>query len=87
MKWDCDTRRYRKKPVEIEAAGPLTHENAAGIAYWCGGRVSRALDKVAIETLEGVVTASLGDYVIRGVQGEHYPCKPDIFAVTYEVVT
>jgi hypothetical protein len=39
---------------------------------------------VAIETLEGVMVASPGDYIIRGVQGEFYPCKPDIFAATYE---
>ncbi len=37
-----------------------------------------------IETLEGVMTAQVGDYVIEGVKGEHYPCKPDIFALTYE---
>jgi len=39
---------------------------------------------LTIETLEGVMTASVGDYVIRGVQGELYPCKPDIFEKTYE---
>jgi hypothetical protein len=39
---------------------------------------------IAIETLEGVMVANAGDYVIRGVQGEFYPCKPDIFAATYE---
>ena len=37
-----------------------------------------------IHTLEGVMTASLGDYIIKGVQGEFYPCKPDIFEATYE---
>lgn len=40
--------------------------------------------RIAIDTLEGVITASPGDYIIRGVQAEHYPCKPDIFAATYE---
>jgi hypothetical protein len=39
-----------------------------------------------IETLEGTMTASPGDFIIRGVQGEFYPCKPDIFAETYEPV-
>lgn len=39
-----------------------------------------------IKTLEGVMTASVGDWIIRGVQGEFYPCKPDIFAATYEPV-
>lgn len=37
-----------------------------------------------VETLEGTMTADLGDWIIRGVQGELYPCKPDIFAATYE---
>lgn len=39
---------------------------------------------IVIETLEGDVTAQVGDWIIRGVQGELYPCKPDIFAATYE---
>jgi hypothetical protein len=39
-----------------------------------------------IETLEGTMTASLGDWIIKGVAGEFYPCKPDIFALTYELV-
>ena len=41
---------------------------------------------IAIDTLEGVMRASAGDWIIRGVQGEFYPCKPDIFAATYEPV-
>jgi hypothetical protein len=40
-----------------------------------------------IETLEGIMRADVGDYIIRGVKGEIYPCKPDIFAVTYELET
>jgi len=39
-----------------------------------------------IDTLEGVMTANKGDYIIQGVQGEIYPCKPDIFEMTYEIV-
>ncbi|MEO3922683.1 hypothetical protein ABGB07_02190 [Micromonosporaceae bacterium B7E4] len=39
---------------------------------------------IAIDTLEGTMRAVVGDWIIRGVQGEHYPCKPDIFAATYE---
>ncbi|WP_204664866.1 hypothetical protein [Dyadobacter sandarakinus] len=41
-------------------------------------------DKILIPTLEGVMEASLGDWIIRGVNGEFYPCKPDIFEKTYE---
>ncbi len=80
-------KRYRKKPIVIEAMGPLTHDNAASIAHWCSGGVTRALDAVGIETLEGIMRADLGDWVIKGVQGEFYPCKPDIFDATYEQVT
>jgi hypothetical protein len=89
--------RYRKKPVEIEASRLRPDgSNAAALAEWCGGRVRNALAKatdpdsltryVDIETLEGTMTASPGDYVIRGVQGEFYPCKPDIFAATYDSI-
>lgn len=42
--------------------------------------------KVAIHTLEGTMTADIGDYIITGVHGEQYPCKPDIFEETYEIV-
>lgn len=42
---------------------------------------------IKIETLKGTMKASVGDYIIKGVNGEFYPCKPDIFAKTYEEVT
>jgi hypothetical protein len=45
-----------------------------------------AMGQLDIPTLEGVMTASPGDWIIRGVQGEFYPCKPDIFEATYEAV-
>ena len=54
----------------------------------CGGHNDVGTHVLRIETLEGPITASPGDWVIRGIQGEFYPCKPDIFAATYdEVVT
>ena len=90
-----EPQKFRKKPVEIEAMGPLDDENAAAIAEWCGGRVwidsmiypeDLRHPSVDISTLEGDMTASPGDWVIRGVAGEFYPCKPDIFAATYEAV-
>ncbi len=46
----------------------------------------RADDKLHVNTLEGSITASMGDWIIKGVQGEFYPCKPDIFNATYELV-
>ena len=84
------TERYRKKPVVIEAM-QLVGENAAEVAAWCGGLVESAdcsgdgpLYVVRIDTLEGSMIAGLGDYVIRGVKGEFYPCKPDIFEQSYD---
>lgn len=83
---------YRKRPVVIEAM-QFIGENAAEVAAWCGGLVESADCSgdgppyvVRIDTLEGSMLAGRGDYVIRGVQGEHYPCRPDIFEATYEAV-
>jgi hypothetical protein len=80
--------RYRKKPVVIEAV-QFTGDNALAIVKWMGARyVSTGVDgdRLIIPTLEGDMTASLGDWVIKGVQGEFYPCKPSIFEATYEPV-
>jgi hypothetical protein len=85
--------QYRKKPVVIEAfPWDGTAEGARPIINWVldGDGVARyhaTPAAIAIDTLEGVITASPGDWIIRGVQGEHYPCKPDIFDATYEAVT
>lgn len=83
--------KFRKKPVVIEAR-QLTNTNAGEIARWCFGKVrggpgggSRG-GTVLIDTLEGTHLASVGDWVIEGVHGEFYPCKPDIFEATYEPV-
>ena len=86
-------QRFRKRPVEIEAV-QFTRDNGTIVAKWCGGRwvaerkpsdASDVAERVEIPTLEGVMRASLNDWVIKGVQGEFYPCKPEIFAATYEV--
>ena len=84
--------KYRKKPVVIEAMQHKKPETPYGIAEWCGGTVKCDTHKVEdatieIETLEGTMRADYGDFIIKGVQGEFYPCKPDIFAATYEEVT
>ena len=75
--------RYRKKPVVVDAT-QFTEANAhtfvgPGIA------LSRTADGqfLRIDTLEGTMTADVGDWIITGVNGERYPCKPDIFAKTY----
>lgn len=79
---------FRKRPVVIEArqfthaAGPF---EAEALAKWCGGELNlRAGPAIQIKTLEGVMQADNGDWIIKGVKGEFYPCKPDIFAATYE---
>lgn len=88
--------RYRKKPVVIEAEqlpnlhlSPDTAAAWSRIAAWCGGQVTAdALGMaVLINTPEGQMRADPGDWVIKGVKGEFYPCKPDIFAATYDEVT
>lgn len=84
--------KYRKKPVVIEAVRVPTedqfveHGRLLGWFYNHGfNSFLVAADKgYDIETLEGVMHASPGDWIIRGVKGEFYPCRPDIFAATYE---
>ena len=82
--------KFRKKPVVIEAR-QWVGGNGFHLANWCGGHVVKALDpsqtKIVIPTLEGDIAASHDDWIIRGVQGEFYPCKPDIFDATYEQVS
>lgn len=75
--------KYRKKPIEIEAMQYLG-DNATDIVKFMGaGSDAKAFDGT-INTLEGKLHISKGDWIIRGVKGELYPCKPDIFEATYE---
>lgn len=79
----------RKKPVEVEAF-KLTQDNAGILADWCKGLLVKRADNfessIQIMTLEGVMTARQGDYIIKGVAGEFYPVAPAIFEQTYEVL-
>lgn len=75
--------KFRKKPVVINAER-LTAENRVALIEWVGGDAEPHDDGVLIQTLEGVHLAGFGDWIIQGVKGEFYPCKPDIFAMTYE---
>lgn len=93
--------KYRKKPVVIEAI-QYTGHNGWQIENWAkengSNRVilqSPVLEAtednptgayLQVQTLEGIMTASVGDFIIKGVSGEFYPCKPDIFEKTYEPV-
>ena len=77
--------RFRKRPVEIEARlfdPGQDYDVACEAVAWCDG--SATDEGCEIPTLEGVMLAQPGDWIIRGIQGEFYPCKPDIFAATYE---
>lgn len=80
--------KFRKKPVEIEAwLFDGSWESAKPVVQMADGVVWSARGDggyVSIKTPEGVMEASPGDWIIRGVKGEFYPCKPDIFAATYE---
>ena len=88
--------KYRKKPVEIEAYKFDGSSSEAGkIKKWMeigeypkrGGIGTQDLGRIIeIQTLEGVITARAGDWIIKGVEGEFYPCKPDIFKKNYEKV-
>ena len=92
--------KFRKKPVVIEAI-QLTEELA--LSCLCdrvpgpfGLHVSGSYHperrevnhaRISIKTLEGTMNANLNDWIIKGVKGELYPCKPDIFNATYDVIT
>ena len=78
--------KYRKKPIVVEAI-KWTGDNVKEISKFMGAsHISYDLwnCKISIATLEGIMEASMGDYIIKGVQGEFYPCKLDIFQKTYE---
>lgn len=78
--------KYRKKPVVIEAL-QYTGENADEIIEFTKCLAQVGVSKsLIISTLEGDHIASVGDYIIKGVKGEFYPCKPDIFEQTYEKI-
>ena len=86
--------KYRKKPAVIEAI-QWNGENIEEVKNFAGDLISYALccrfdnlvkHEVIIKTLEGNMFADVGDFIIKGVKGEVYPCKPDIFKMTYEMV-
>lgn len=90
MSEEITATRYRKKPVVVEARQLVDDlRNHTAIATWItvnGGDVDVPFAEpcLYIETLEGRMRADIGDWIIKGVKGEFYPCKPDIFAATYE---
>lgn len=78
-------KQYRKKPVVIEAV-QWTGDNRSEIFAFVGKfAVWGDVSGMMIKTLEGQHIASVGDYIIKGVNGEFYPCKPEIFEKTYDL--
>ena len=81
---------YRKKPVVIEAM-LLTEENGHLVWEWADSKPLKnwkgEVEGLRIYTLEGTMNADFGDYIIKGIAGEFYPCKADIFEKTYEFVS
>ena len=86
------TTRFRKKPVVIEARQFCNDGSSYALIHWinagqhASGREFAQWhnNNIMVPTLEGQHVASPGDWIIRGVAGEHYPCKPELFAATYE---
>ena len=89
-------QKYRKKPIVVDAWQFTSFDNGHEICEWAtkeGDRLcefayseEEGICHLTIETLEGNHQADLGDYIIKGIAGEFYPCKPDIFEKTYEAV-
>jgi len=81
--------KYRKKPIVIEAH-QLTKYSLLEICRWMNSKCDWIDNGESIEltipTLEGNMTANVGDYIIKGIKGEFYPCKPDIFEASYDEV-
>ena len=94
---DIKAKLYRKKPVVVEAI-QWTGNNLHAVTEFRGQQVTPMHPKwdeytqlvelygLKIRTLEGEMSANVGDFIIKGVNGEFYPCKPDIFEKTYEAV-
>ena len=87
--------KYKKRSVEVDALQFNTLDDYLVIVEWmkASGDTFALADEVrystpimTIQTLEGVMAASPGDWIIRGIKGEFYPCKPDIFSATYDPV-
>lgn len=83
-------KQYRKKPIVIKAIQFTDKTSTSDLESFMGSQgenfIYTNIGRLVIETLGGSMTAQIGDYIIKGVQGEFYPCKPDIFEATYEEV-
>lgn len=78
--------RYKTKPCEIEAI-QWTGKNIIELLDWGQGQILwNDVDDLFIDTLEGRMKADINDYIIKGLRGEFYPCKPDVFEKKYEKI-
>lgn len=84
--------KARKKPVEIEFVEYTNSTNIVDLYDWSNDQIELVFEndtlqkRLYVNTLEGDMLVNTGDYIIKGVNGEVYPCKPDIFHKTYELV-
>ncbi|PCF50112.1 hypothetical protein [Staphylococcus delphini] len=82
--------KAKKKPVAIDFIQFTGIESAEAIEEWTYNNVVYTVTnhkpKMKVRTLEGIMTAELGDYIVKGIKGEFYPVKPDIFKKTYEIL-
>lgn len=76
---------YRKKPTVVEA---VRYTNSADVHEFCGDKVREPVgaDYLEIIVVDGVLRAEKGDYIVKGLTGEFFPCRPDIFEKVYEEV-
>ena len=86
-------KKYQKKPIIVEAVQWDGNEYIEDLVNWCDRRNGRVLGwygdgtkTLRIETLEGPLRVIPGDWIIKGIKGEFYPCKPDVFEATYQEV-
>ncbi len=78
-------KQYKKKPVVISAV-KWTGNNLKEVMDFMKGKAMIKCGNIVIPTIEGAMTAEAGSYIIKGVKGEYYPCRGDIFEDTYEEV-
>jgi hypothetical protein len=79
--------KFRKRPVIIEAIQWTGSNKAEVLAFATDAAIYNDIDGMRIVTKEGMMHASLKDWIIKGIEGEFYPCKPEIFKKTYEQAT
>ncbi len=78
--------KYRKKAIDVEAMQFTEVRDGSVICSWCGGTNEKSPHEIQINTLSGVMTANLGDWIVKNDKGMLYACKPSVFEELYEAV-